>query len=159
MGRKNYGNKRHNRNFNKNNDNDEISDVIDNIKNLSMLSDMSVKDFADEGGYADIVANNSGNLNTNQLRKFFGAVRLMEKKDDLTWEKIEPDFYILKPRLAVSAGRGNISKSFYNLMMATMKKVDVGNEEDKIKNFKIFVQFFESIVAYHKFYGSKKGKY
>ena len=42
---------------------------------------------------------------------------------------------------------------------ATMKKVDVGNEEDKIKNFKIFVQFFESIVAYHKFYGSKKGKY
>ena len=147
-----HGNNRNNRNSN-NNSNNKILEVTNKIKNLNMLSDMSVKDFADEGGYADIVAENSKDLNTNQLRKFFGAVRLMEKKDDLTWEKIEPDFYILKPRLAVSAGRKNISKDFYDLMMVTMKKVDIGNDEQKIENFKIFVQFFESIVAYHKFYG------
>ena len=37
-------------------------------------------------------------------------------------------------------------------MMAAMSKVDVGSEEDKMKNFKTFIDFFESIVAYHKYH-------
>ena len=128
----------------------EINEIISKIDSLEKLCDMSAKDFADEGGYADIVAKNSRSLKTNQLRKFFGAVRLMEQKD--TWEEVEPEFYLLKPRLAVSAGRGNVPKPFYNLIMATMRKVDVGTDEEKMKSFKTFVSFFESIVAYHKFY-------
>ena len=41
--------------------------------------------------------------------------------------------------------------------MAVMRKVDVGSDDEKLENFKIFIQFFESIVAYHKFYhGDKK---
>lgn len=144
-----YQNRRNQRD-NRNNGPNPINEIIDKINDLEKLCDMSVKDFADEGGYADIVAKNSRNLKTNQLRKFFGAVRLMEQKD--TWEEIEPEFYLLKPRLAVSAGRGNVPKIFYNLIMATMRKVDVGSEEDKMKSFKKFVSFFESIVAYHKFY-------
>jgi CRISPR type III-A/MTUBE-associated protein Csm2 len=74
----------------------------------------------------------------------------MEQKE--TWEEIEPEFYLLKPRLAVSAGRKNIPKAFYNLIMATMNKVDIGDDEEKIKSFKTFVAFFESIVAYHKYH-------
>ena len=135
---------------NQNNQPNEINNVISKINGLEKLCDMSAKDFADEGGYADLVAKSSRNLKTNQLRKFFGAVRLMEQKD--TWEEIEPEFYLLKPRLAVSAGRKNIPKQFYNLIMAAMRKVDVGNEEEKMKSFKTFVSFFEAIVAYHKFY-------
>lgn len=127
-----------------------INEVISKIDKYEKLCDMSVKVFADEEGYADIVAKNSRKLNTNQLRKFFGAVRLMEQKD--TWEEIEPEFYLLKPRLAVSAGRGNIPKPFYNLIMATMRKVDIGTDDDKMKSFKTFVSFFESIVAYHKYH-------
>ena len=127
-----------------------INEVISKIDGIEKLCDMSVKDFADEEGYADIVAKNSRRLKTNQLRKFFGAVRLMEQKD--TWSEIEPEFYLLKPRLAVSAGRGNVPKPFYNLILAAMRKVDVGTEEDKMKSFKIFVSFFESIVAYHKYH-------
>ena len=144
-----YQNRRDQRN-NRNNERNPIDDVISKINGLKKLCDMSVKEFADEGGYADIVAKNSRNLKTNQLRKFFGAVRLMEQKD--TWEEIEPEFYLLKPRLAVSAGRRNIPKPFYNLIMGAMRKVDVGTEEEKMKSFKTFVSFFESIVAYHKFY-------
>lgn len=140
---------------NQNKGNNEINDIIKKINSLEKLADMSVKDFADEGGYADIVANNSKKLNTNQLRKFFGAVKLMEQKDNLTWELVEPDFYILKSRLAVSVGRNNITRDFYNLMMTTMRKVDVGSDEDKLKGFKNFVAFFEAIVAYHKFYYPK----
>ena len=147
-----YHNRRNQRGQNQNNGPNEINEIINKINKLEKLADMSVKDFADEGGYADIVAKNSKKLNTNQLRKFFGAVRLMEQKDNLTWDAVEPDFYILKPRLAVSVGRGNITRDFYNLMMATMRKVDIGNDEDKLNGFKNFVNFFEAIVAYHKFY-------
>lgn len=131
-----------------------INEIISKINSLEKLGDMSVKDFADVDGYADIVAKNSRQLKTNQLRKFFGAVRLMEQKE--TWEEIEPEFYLLKPRLAVSAGRRNIPKPFYKLVMATMSKVDIGNEEEKMKNFKTFVEFFESIVAYHKYHEEMK---
>lgn len=144
-----------NRRGQRNDQNNEINEIISEINRLDKLCDMSVKDFADEGGYADIVAKNSKNLNTNQLRKFFAAVKVIEQKDDLSWEKIEPQFYLLKPRLAVSVGRKNIPKPFYDLMMAIMRKVDVGDEEDKLKSFNTFINFFEAIVAYHKFYYPK----
>lgn len=140
---------------NRNRGNDEINEIISKINNFEKLADITVKEYADEGGFADIVAKNSIKLKTNQLRKFFGAVRLMEQKE--TWEEIEPEFYLLKPRLAVSAGRKNIPKDFYNLIMITMRKVDVGSDEDKLKGFKNFVGFFESIVAYHKFYEETRG--
>lgn len=132
--------------------NNEIGEITEKIKSLNKLSDMSVKDFADEGGYADIVAKNSRNLKTNQLRKFFSAVRVMEQKENLSWQEVEAEFYLLKPQLAVASGRKNIPKNFYNLIMAVMRKVDVGNDDEKLENFKIFIQFFESIVAYHKFH-------
>ena len=132
--------------------NDEIGEITSKIQSLNKLSDMSVKDFADEGGYADIVAKNSRNLKTNQLRKFFSAVRVLEQKEILTWQEVEAEFYLLKPQLAVASGRKNIPKNFYNLIMAVMRKVDVGNDDEKLENFKIFIQFFECIVAYHKFH-------
>ena len=102
-----YQNRRGQRN-DRNNNEVEINNIISKINSLEKLCDMSVKDFADVDGYADIVAKNSKQLKTNQLRKFFGAVRLMEQKE--IWEEIEPEFYLLKPRLAVSAGRKNIPK-------------------------------------------------
>lgn len=77
----------------------------------------------------------------------------MNKKK--TWDEIEVDFYLLKPQLAAATGRELIPLDFYNLMMALMRKVDVGSEKEKMQNFKIFVIFFESIVAYHKFYTGK----
>lgn len=146
MAYQNSGGQRNDRNNNE----VEINNIISKISGLEKLCDMSVKDFADVDGYADIVAKNSKQLKTNQLRKFFGAVRLMEQKE--TWEEIEPEFYLLKPRLAVSAGRKNIPKAFYNLIMATMNKVDIGDDEEKMESFKTFVAFFESIVAYHKYH-------
>ena len=150
-----YQNRRNQRN-NRNNERNPINDVISKINNLDKLCDMSVKDFADEGGYADIVAKNSRDLKTHQLRKFFAVVRAMEQKETLTWAEIEPEFYLLKPKLAVAVARKNIKKPFYNLMMAVMNKVDRGSDEEKLFNFKYFISFFESIVAYHKFHEYKR---
>lgn len=146
--------RRFNRNNNDNNGSAEIKQIINEINQVNMLKDMSPKKICDVNGYADIVARNSNNnLKTTQLRKFFGAVRLIEQKE--TWNEIEVEFYLLKPQIAAATGRELIPRDFYNLMMALMKKVDVGSEDDKIKNFKKFVIFFESIVAYHKFYTGK----
>lgn len=142
-------NKKGNRNKNKN-VNDEI---IKRLEDINQLSDLSIKEIADENGYADKVAKGSKKLKTNQLRKFFNAVKLIEQKT--SWDEIEPEFYLLKPKLAVAVGRKVVPEPFYDFMMKMMSKVDVGSEEDKLKNFKVFVDFFESIVAYHKYYYSK----
>ena len=79
----------YNRN-NRQNENENYNDVTNRIKSLNQLSDLSIKDIADKGGYADKVAKGSKQLKTNQLRKFFGAVRLIEQKT--TWNEIEPEF-------------------------------------------------------------------
>lgn len=129
----------------------DINDVIVKINACNTLSDIPVKDFLDaETGYAHIVAKNSKKLNTTQLRKFFAALKKMEQKE--TWDEIETEFYLLKPRMAVSVGRKNVPKPFYDVVLAAMAKVDnVEDDNVKMENFDIFVKFFEAIVAYHKY--------
>ena len=128
-----------------------MNDVKNKIDSCSTLSEIDVKDFLDaDTGYAHIVAKNSKKLNTTQLRKFFAALKKMEQKD--TWDEIETEFYLLKPRMAVGVGRGHVPKDFYNVVLSAMAKVDnVEDDESKMKNFDIFVKFFEAIVAYHKY--------
>ncbi len=151
-GRNNQNNKSNNQNNNSNNQNDNnIKKIIKYIDNLEKLSDMKPKDYADIGGYADLIAKELyRKLNTNQLRKFFGAVRSIEKNKK--WEDIEPELYLLKPKLAVSLGRKLIPEEFYNIMKVSMKKIDIGTDEEKLENFDTFVKFLEAIVAYHKYY-------
>ena len=133
----------------------DSNDVINKLNSCSTLSDIPIKDFLDEQtGFAHIVAKESvqskDKLNTTQLRKFFAALKKMEQKD--TWDEIETEFYLLKPRMAVSVGRKNLPKKFYNVILAAMAKVDnVSDDDEKMKNFDIFVKFFEAIVAYHKY--------
>ena len=140
------------------NRNTTIRDIISKIEKKESLNELKPKIYADVDGYADKVAEHfSGRggddrvLNSNQLRKFFGAIRDIESKEG-DWEEIEPQFYLLKPKLAVSVGRKLIPKDFYNLMIVCMSKIDVGNDENKIKNFKTLVNFLEAIVAYRKYY-------
>ena len=138
-----------------------MKDVINKINGCSSLSEIKAKDFLDaETGYAHIVAKNSKRINTTQLRKFFAALKKMEQKE--SWGEIETEFYLLKPRMAVAVGRKNLPKNFYDVIMAAMSKVDnVEDDELKMKNFDMFVKFFEAIVAYHKYEEevSKKGRY
>ena len=131
----------------------DINIVKKRLNDCNTLSEIPVKDFLDEEtGFAHIVAKESinGNLNTTQLRKFFAALKKMEQKN--TWKEIETEFYLLKPRMAVSVDRENLPKVFYHVILVAMSKVDnVEDDETKMKNFDIFVKFFEAIVAYHKY--------
>ncbi len=144
-----------NKNNKRNNNNEGINRIMKELDNYTMLKEIDIKDLIDEeNGFAYIIAKNSSKLKTSQLRKFFGAIRKMEIKN--SWNLIEPEFYLLKPRIAVGVGRNHVPRPFYYVIMKMMKKIDVGSDEEKIENFKVFVDFFEAIVAYHKFmYGEK----
>lgn len=149
-------NDRNNRNNRNNNSDREINEVITQIKSYDNLKDIAMKDLVDDkNSFAYKIAEYSRkeNIKTHQLRKFFGAIRKMEGKS--SWNEIEPEFYLLKPRIAVKVNRKNngIKKPFYNVIIAAMNKVNVGTDEDKLLNFKVFIEFFEAIVAYHKFLG------
>jgi len=144
-----------NRSDNKNKS--ELKNVMNEVAKLDGLKDLKPKKYADKDGYADkiggLYSGKNPDLNTNQLRKFFGAIKNIQRKE--SWDEIEHDFYLLKPKFAYSAGRKLIPKDFFDLMMVCMEKVDVGDKEEKLENFNTLVDFFESIVAYHKFYEKK----
>ncbi|KAF5430048.1 CRISPR-associated protein Csm2 [Candidatus Methanomarinus sp.] len=131
----------------------DIDKILKGIEKLDMFKDLDIKLLADEGEYADTLANKLRNMKTTQLRRFFGAVKEIESNlNGKSWEDVEADFYLLKPKLAYAKGRKLIPAEFYEVVKTSMNKVDVGNNQDKIANYKMFVRFLESIVAYHKFY-------
>ena len=131
----------------------DIYVILKGIEKLDMFKDLDIKLLADEGNYADTIANKLGDMKTTQLRRFFGAVKDIEHNLNVkSWKYVEAEFYLLKPKLAYAKGRKLIPAEFYEVVKTSMNKVDVGNNEDKIANYKMFVRFLESIVAYHKFY-------
>ena len=132
----------------------DIDVILKGIEKLDMFKDLDIKLLANEGEYADTLAYKLRNMKTTQLRRFFGAVKEIETNlKGKSWEGVEADFYLLKPKLAYAKGRKLIPAEFHEVVKTSMNKVDVGNNQDKIANYKKFVRFLESIVAYHKFYG------
>jgi hypothetical protein len=63
-----YQNRRGQRN-DRNNNEVEINNIISKINGLEKLCDMSVKDFADVDGYADIVAKNSKTAKDKSIKE------------------------------------------------------------------------------------------
>ena len=86
------------------------------------------------------------NLTTSQIRNIYGAVKKMQMKGgELDTHKL----LMLKPKLAYAAKRhgGGVD----TLKEVLTQAIDlVGNDS---KKFNRFVDFFEAILAYHKFYG------
>lgn len=139
-------------------DSRDVEEVLDKIGKLKMLKDLDIKSMADENGYADKIAHTLRNMKTAQLRRFFGAIKSIERtieeeNPEKAWDEVEAEFYLLKPKIAYAKGRKLIPEEFYQVLKVSLNKINVGSNEDKIENFRIFVRFLESIVAYHKFYG------
>lgn len=86
-------------------------------------------------------------LTTSQLRKFFGELRRI----DSDFEDKKVDLIMMKPILAYAVGRdkGTKIKDFANIISLA---IDYVNNKNSFKNF---VKVFESIVAYHKYFGGK----
>jgi CRISPR-associated protein Csm2 len=131
----------------------EKSEALERIESLARFSELSVKDFAPEGGLAHREAKQYGNrLKTSQLRKFFDAIKDIERGlEDTQFESIQNKFYLLQPKLAYARGRDLVPEDFYRLMNTSMQKINTENPENFREDYERFVRFLEAIVAYHKY--------
>lgn len=104
-----------------------------------------------------------GALTTGQLRKFFGEVRRI----DADVIKHKTDIPMLCPLLAYAVGRDkknvrgmmeNKTKidDFEKEMSSAIKAIRMDTEEHLKSDYHNFVQIFESIVAFHKYYGGQE---
>lgn len=136
----------------------EIESILREIEEIGMLKELKEKTFADEGGYADKIAEKLRGMKTTQLRKFFASIRKMQTELNTgEWNDVEADFYLLKPKIAHARGRNLIPEEFNEFLKVCMRKVDIGNDGDKKENFEKMVDFLEAVVAYHRYYNPRGG--
>lgn len=85
-------------------------------------------------------------LSSSQIRNVFGEIKRIQMKG---FDTEKASFYLLKPKIAYAAKRQN------DLGINTLKKYfDLAHQEVKdARTYQNFVDFFESILAYHKAYG------
>lgn len=98
-------------------------------------------------------------LTTGQIRKFFGEVRRIDS--DVIRHK--DDIPMLKPMLAYAVGRDKNDrgqnktkiKEFGEELIKALDSIRYGESDKIIGDYKNFVKLFESLVAYHKYFGGK----
>lgn len=81
------------------------------------------------------------NISSSQLRNIFTRVRKAKDPKQL---------HILRPKLAYVYGRPNTKQEMKKLLVLLDDLIQRVNNENQVIEFK---NFFESIIAYHKFYG------
>lgn len=97
-------------------------------------------------------------LTTSQLRKFFGEVKRIQMQKTLSMA----DIAMLNPLLAYSVGRdkknGRNTTRILEFQQEMSKAISAIRPENKDNDFENFINIFEAIVAYHKYYGGKDSK-
>lgn len=138
--------------------NEKAREIKSKISNLHTMQDLLPKDFADEGGLADELADSfrEGELKATQLRKIFHALKEIErdvKREVRGGHKKETDSFeaskllLLMPDLAYAKGRRLIPDEFYDILQLVLRK--------KVRTYADFeraMQFIEAVMAYHKFH-------
>ena len=103
--------------------------------------------------YGNYLANRV-RLNTNQIRKFFDTVKKIEiefqKPGEISETQVRQRVLRLKPSLAYAVARQQRKlKPFADVIYQAIEMVKTK------KDFIYFVEFVESIIAYHKYYGGR----
>lgn len=95
-------------------------------------------------------------LNTSQIRALFGEVRQIEGLMSIDHKKAWRRLYLLKPKMAYRVRRatGVGVRGLVDVLNPALDEVlKAKDEETQKKYFKQFVEFFEAILAYHKYHG------
>lgn len=95
-------------------------------------------------------------LNTAQIRALFGEVRQIQGQMSVDHIKAWRRLYLLKPKMAYRVRRAQgygVRDLVYVLEPALDEVLQAKGEDVQKAYFKRFVEFFEAILAYHKFYG------
>lgn len=87
-------------------------------------------------------------LTTSQIRNVFGELKRIQMKG---FDNEKPSFYLLKPKMAYAAARHGKDG------ISTLKKFfdEAHAQVSSKETYQNFVDFFESILAYHKSYGGR----
>jgi len=134
---------------------EDISKIIKTyIGDLGSLKDYKirklVKHAEDFGPYLK-----NQRLETNQIRKFLDAINRIKAQtiqDDgqkVTFDAIETEIVLLKPKLAYAAARQLAVKPLSEVMSIAIDKTQ------DLEDFARLVQFIESTIAYHKAQGGR----
>jgi len=87
-----------------------------------------------------------GNLTTSQIRNIFSSVKKLE-----SFERNKAELLLLRPKMAYVAGRhGKRTRVIKDLQEVMDKCIQEVRDEVSFKNFQ---DFFEAILAYHRYYG------
>lgn len=113
-------------------------------KNFSELLNMSQTQNLDVilSEIEKFVSNEGKNLSTSQLRNIYDKAKKVTNENELK---------LIRPNLAYIAGRSTNEKEKGLLAFIDLLIKEV-NSDQKVKEF---LTFFESVVAYHKFYGKQ----
>lgn len=130
--------------------------VIEGIKGKKTFSEVTIKEFAPAGKWADTVAGGMKKMKTAQLRKLFTSIKQIERKvqgkeDAAPFEGAE--IYMLVPHLAYAKARDLITGDFFDLIKTIIGNGDKENGKiDTVGDFRRFVEFMTAVVAYQKQY-------
>jgi CRISPR-associated protein Csm2 len=129
--------------------NDMSHEIQAHINSLDSLREYSVRKMVEQAEPFGLALRQQ-RLETNQIRKFLDAInQLKAALVNSSFEEIEAEIILLKPKLAYAATRQNAVKPLQRVMSAAIDKTN--NSDD----FKRLVQLIESIIAYHKAAGGK----
>jgi CRISPR-associated protein Csm2 len=124
--------------------------VIATVEGLKRLADLDPGEFAEEGGYAHILAREfGGTLKPTQLRKVFHSLKRIDlglkgKSADAALDRTEVNRII--PELAYALGRQLIPRDFYNLMKACL-----GHQRmQTVGDFRRAMELLTAVLAYQK---------
>lgn len=81
------------------------------------------------------------NISSSQLRNIYSKIRKVNKI---------PELYLIRPKLAYVYGRPNTKLEMQKLLILIDDLIRNVKNENQLKKFK---EFFEAVIAYHKFYG------
>ncbi len=126
----------------------EIQDVIKELKQLKQMRDLDAEKYAVQGGWADVVAQQS-DIKPTQLRKIFHYIKdlkLRVQRDEKAFSKAK--MAMLMPMLAYAKGRNHIKEEFYQVLSTCFEPQKCSTAQDFIEA----ANFLEAIMAYHKYY-------
>jgi CRISPR-associated protein Csm2 len=102
-------------------------------------------------------------ITTSQIRNIFGAVRMIEQDtkglhpDDALPMAVQRALMMLRPKLAYqygrTSGREDKKASMGALTIILSNAITVVLDTGNQTAFRNFVDFFEAILAYHRYYG------
>jgi CRISPR-associated protein Csm2 len=102
-------------------------------------------------------------ITTSQIRNIFGAVRMIEQDtkglhpDDAPPMAVQRALMMLRPKLAYqygrTSGREDKKASMGALTIILSNAITVVLDTGNQTAFRNFVDFFEAILAYHRYYG------